>query len=89
VRARIPEAPATLARQVTALVQQLRGVELYKVPGVSETLDWVAALVALDQQALDATAVEQTLGVVLKAREDIDAVRGDRLAGLLAGVVGR
>ena len=89
VRARIPEAPATLARQVTALVQQLRGVELYKVPGVSETLDWVAALVALDQHALDATAVEQTLGVVLKAREDIDAIRGDRLAGLLAGVVGR
>jgi MoxR-like ATPase len=89
VEARIPDAPARLARQVTALVQQLREVELYKVPGVSETLDWVASLIALDQQTLDGTAVEQTLGAVLKAREDIEAVRGERLAGLLAGVVGR
>jgi MoxR-like ATPase len=86
VQARIPEAPDRLARQVTALVQQLRGLDLYKVPGVSETLDWVAALVALDQDALDAAAMEQTLGVVLKAREDIDAVRGERLADLLTGI---
>jgi len=89
VRARIPDAGPRLAEQVTALVQQLRGLELYKVPGVSETLDWVAALVALDQQALDADSVEQTLGVVLKAKEDIETVRGDALAGLLARVVGR
>jgi len=89
VEARIPGAPARLARDVTALVQQFRGLELYKVPGVSETLDWIAALVALDQETLDVAVVEQTLGVVLKAREDIDAVRGERLAGLLAGIVGR
>ena len=84
VRARVPEAPARLAGQVTAFVQGLRGLELYKVPGVSETLDWARALVALDRQVLDAGAVEQTLGVVLKSKDDIDAVRGERLAGILA-----
>ena len=83
VRERVPEASSRLAEQVTAVVQAMRGLELYKVPGVSETLDWARALVALDRQALDAAAVEQTLGVVLKTKDDIDAVRGERLAGLL------
>jgi MoxR-like ATPase len=86
VRERIPEASARLAAQVTALVQELRRMELYKVPGVSETLDWVAALIALDGDGLDTTALEHTLGVVLKAREDIDAVRGERLGALIARV---
>ena len=89
VRERVPEAPARLAAQVTAIVQELRGLELYKVPGVSETLDWARALVALDRQALDPAAVEQTLGVVLKAKDDIDAVRGERLAGILSRVASR
>jgi MoxR-like ATPase len=89
VRERVPEAPARLADQVTAFVQGMRGLELYKVPGVSETIDWARALVALDRQALDAAAVEQTLGVLLKAKDDIDAVRGERLAGILADVAGR
>jgi MoxR-like ATPase len=84
VQARIPEAPARLAAQVTALVQKLRAMELYKVPGVSETLDWVAALVALDRHNLDADAVEATLGVALKAKEDIDTVSGAGLAALVA-----
>ena len=78
-----------VAAQVAAVVQDLRSLELYKVPGVSETLDWVRALVALDRQALDPAAVEQTLGVVLKAKDDIDAVRGERLAGILSRVTGR
>jgi MoxR-like ATPase len=86
VRERIPEASARLAGQVTALVQELRRLELYKVPGVSETLDWVTALIALDGDALDTRALEHTLGVVLKAREDIDAVRGERLGALIARV---
>jgi MoxR-like ATPase len=86
VRERIPHAPARLAEQVTALVQELRRLELYKVPGVSETLDWVAALIALDGGVLDAAPLEDTLGVVLKAKEDIDAVRGERLGALLARV---
>ena len=89
VETRLPQAAPRLARQVTALVQQLRGLELYKVPGISETLDWVAALVALDQEALDGKVVEETLGVALKAREDLDAVRGDALAGLLTRAAGR
>ena len=86
VRERVPTASAALAAQVTALVQSLRKEELYKVPGVSETLDWVAALVALDRHALDPDAVEDTIGVVLKAKEDLDALRGERLAALLVSV---
>ena len=95
VRARIPQAPARLSEQVTALVQELRRMELYKVPGVSETLDWVAALIAVDGDdsveggALNASALEATLGAVLKAREDIDAVRGEQLGKLLAQVSAR
>jgi MoxR-like ATPase len=83
VRERVPQAAARLAEQVTALVQSLREIELYKVPGVSETLDWVAALAALDRHTLDASAVEETLGVVLKSREDHEALRGEKLAALL------
>lgn len=89
VTTRAPEASARLARQVTAIVQELRATELYKAPGVSETLDWVAALVALDREEADVEALEETLGVVLKASEDIEAVRGERLAGILARVAGR
>jgi MoxR-like ATPase len=89
VRARVPQAAAQLARQVTALVQELRSVDLYKVPGVSETLDWVAALATLDRRAIDIQTVEETIGVVLKAKEDIDALRGERLAGLLERAMAR
>jgi MoxR-like ATPase len=83
VKARVPHAPARLAAQVTAAVQELRREPLYKVPGVSETLDWIAALMALGRDTLDVEAVEHTLGVILKAKDDIDAVRGDRLAAVL------
>ncbi len=65
-------------------MQELRAAELYKAPGVSETLDWVAALMALDRDALDLDTLEATLGVALKASEDIEAVRGEKLAGILA-----
>jgi len=89
VHARVPHAAEQLARHVTALVHELRGVELYKVPGVSETLDWVAALAALDRQVLDVNAIEETLGVVLKAKDDIDTIRGERLAAMLQRAVTR
>ena len=89
VQARVPHAAEQLARQVTALVHELRGVELYKVPGVSETLDWVAALAALNHHALDVAAIESTLGVVLKAKDDIETVRGERLAGMLQRALSR
>ena len=84
VRERVPRASERLAAQVTAVVQALRVEELYKVPGVSETLDWVSALVALDRDTLDPEAVAETLGVVLKSKDDLDALRGERLAALLA-----
>jgi MoxR-like ATPase len=89
VRERAPEASSRLAAQVTAMVQELRTEDLYKVPGVSETIDWVTALVALDKAALDAAAIEETLGVVLKAKEDLEIVRGPRAAELLDRAMAR
>jgi MoxR-like ATPase len=89
VAERAPEASARLARQVTAIVQELRAGELYKAPGVSETLDWVSALVALGHDEASPDALDETLGVVLKATEDIEAVRGERLAGILARAAAR
>ena len=83
VQARVPHAFSRLAEQVTAAVHELRRMELYKAPGVSETLDWVSALSALEKQALDADAVEQTLGVVLKAKEDNDTLRTQGINRLL------
>ena len=83
VRARAPEASARLAEQVTAMVQELRRAELYKVPGVSETIDWLTALAALNRDRLDLETLDDTLGVVLKAKEDLVAVRGDQAAQLL------
>jgi MoxR-like ATPase len=84
VRERVPGASVRLAGQVAAVAQLLRREELFKVPGVSETLDWVAALVALDRDALDPEAVNDTIGVVLKSKDDLEALRGERLALLLA-----
>jgi MoxR-like ATPase len=86
VRERVPHAAAQLSMQVTRVVQELRSRELYKVPGVSETIDWVAALAALDRSTLDAQSADETLGVLLKAREDIDAIRGGVLAELISRV---
>jgi MoxR-like ATPase len=83
VRKHVPGAAARLATQVTSIVQEMRTTELYKVPGVSETIDWVAALVALDREALDPDSIDETIGVVLKAREDVEALRGRRATELL------
>ncbi|HIE93547.1 MAG TPA: MoxR family ATPase [Acidobacteria bacterium] len=78
VTQKVPEAPARLAEQVTRFVQQLRTAELYKVTGVSETLDWIAALVALDRQELDRETIDETLGLILKTQEDLQAIRGEQ-----------
>ncbi len=83
VMTKVPEISRTLAEQVTRFVQELRRAELYKATGVSETLDWVAALVALDQQELDAVTIERTLGIVLKNQEDLQTIRGDRIQDIL------
>lgn len=72
VLAKVPGAPQQLARQVVAFIQELRREELYKLPGVAETLDWITALVALDQEALTEEIVNDTLGVLLKYRDDIE-----------------
>ena len=83
VTTKVPGAPARLAAQVTGFMQELRKTDLYKAAGVSETLDWVAALVALDRQELDRETIEQTLGILLKNQEDILALRGERISELL------
>ena len=83
ITSKVPGASELLAQQVTRFVQQLRHAELYKVTGVSETLDWVTALVALGQQELDAATVERTLGIILKNQEDLHTVRGNRIQEIL------
>ena len=89
VAAKVPGVSARLADQVTAFVQELRTAELYKTAGVSETLDWAAALVALDRNELDAETVDETLGMLLKNQEDIQAVRGERLQAMLNRALAR
>jgi MoxR-like ATPase len=83
VTTRLPEAPERLAKQVTAFVQELRRVELHKVAGISETLDWVSALVALGRDRLDAQVVGDTLGILVKDHDDIESLRGERLEALV------
>jgi MoxR-like ATPase len=83
VLARLPGAPESLARRVVAAVHRLRGLELTKVPGIAETLDWTAALLALGATDLTSELVEETMGVVLKYEEDIRSLRGPRLRELL------
>jgi hypothetical protein len=75
-----------LAQQVVGFVQDLRNTDLYKRPGVAETIDWLNALVALDQRALDEETVNDTLGALLKYQDDIRQVRGSVARGILRRV---
>ena len=84
VRLRVPEAEERLTRQVARAVQRLRGMDLYKPPGVAETLDWTEALVALGAKELDEAMIEATMGSVLKYHEDQQRVLLQSL-NLLAG----
>ncbi len=86
VRARLPGAPEALTRQITAFVQDLRQADLYKLPGVAETLDWTTALVALDQTALDPEVVDETLGVILKYQDDVEKVKGEHARAIVERV---
>lgn len=86
VQAKVPQASEQLARQVTLFIQELREADLYKLPGVAETLDWTSALVALDQVALDLGIVEDTLGVILKYQDDIEKVSGEMAKQMLTRV---
>ena len=84
VKLRVAGISARLAAEAAAFVRGLRALDLAKPPGVAETIDWAHALAALGRQEIDAEVVEQTLGSVLKYREDIEAVRDETLADLVA-----
>jgi MoxR-like ATPase len=86
LKARRPDAPARLTREVIAFVQALRKEELFKVPGVAETLDWASALVELDAVALDPAIVSDTLGVLLKYQDDIQKMQHSRIKEMLDAV---
>ncbi len=88
VRLRVPDAEERLARQVAAATEKMRTMDLYKPPGVAETLDWTEALVALGARELDEQLVEATLGSVLKYREDQQRAANAGLAALVSGVGG-
>ena len=83
ISARLPDAPRKLAEQVTAFIQEMRETELFKIPGVAETLDWLSALLALNQTELDPAVIDDTLGMMLKYQDDIDSVKGDPVRDML------
>jgi len=81
--AKVPGVPAQLAKQVVDFVQRLRGEELFKLPGVAETIDWAQALTYLNKTELTAGDVDDTLGVLLKYQDDIAKIRGAEAARLI------
>jgi MoxR-like ATPase len=86
VRRKCPRAPEALAREIVAFTQRLRGMDLFKAPGIAETLDWAEALIALDKIALDPQTVADTLGVLLKYQDDVGAIGPEAAAKLVADV---
>jgi len=88
LKLRVPEADERLARQVAAATEGMRAMDLYKPPGVAETLDWTEALVALGARELDESLVQRTLGSVLKYREDQQRAASAGLSALVGGVRG-
>jgi MoxR-like ATPase len=87
IRRKVPQAQEVLAHQLVAFVQGLRTLELYKLPGLSETIEWGRALLALDRLTLDPQTVDDTLGVLLKYQDDLARVRGSEAARLLESIV--
>ena len=83
---RVPGAPAALSREIVAFIQGLRALDLYKLPGIAETIEWSRALLELDALVLDPETVNNTLGVLLKYQDDIARVQGSEAAKLLAQV---
>ena len=77
IHARVPEIPAELRRQLVAFVQELREMDLKKVPAISETIDWARTLLLLHSDALDSDLVKETLNVILKFQDDIDTVEAE------------
>jgi MoxR-like ATPase len=83
---RVPGAPKALAAQIVAFVQRLREIELYKLPGIAETIEWTRALMELDAIVLDPQTINDTLGVLLKYQDDIGKVQGSEAARILEQV---
>jgi MoxR-like ATPase len=88
LKSRAPDAPQKLSREIVAFVQAIRKEELFKVPGVAETLDWASALVELDAVALDPALVSDTLGVLLKYQDDIQKMQGSKAKQVLDSIRG-
>ncbi|HVI90956.1 MAG TPA: MoxR family ATPase [Dongiaceae bacterium] len=86
LHAKVPEASAQLSRDVVAFIQKLRKLDLYKLPGVAETIDWTDALVQLNEVALNPKAIDSSLGALLKYQDDIARIQGSEAARLLAEV---
>ncbi len=86
LRVKAPNIPDDLSRQVVGFVQKLREMDLFKLPGVAETIDWVHALVQLDHLALDPAAIDNTLGILLKYQDDITRIQGSEANRLLTEV---
>lgn len=89
LRRRVPRAQAALSQQVVAFVQRLRVLDLYKLPGLSETIEWGRALLALDAQALDPQTIDDTLGLLLKHQDDIARVQGAQVRQVLESIGAR
>lgn len=83
VKAKVPELPAQLAREIVLFLHELRAEDLYKQPGVAETLDWSKALIALSKKSLDHETIDDTLGTLLKYHDDITRVSGKTTQSLL------
>jgi len=87
VRLRAPEVAERLAAQVASAVESMRSMDLYKPPGVAETIDWASALAALGRTELDEATVDVTLGTVLKYREDQERLRASGIGELIRAAV--
>ncbi|MCA8930668.1 MAG: MoxR family ATPase, partial [Alphaproteobacteria bacterium] len=83
---RVPGAGEELARQIVAFVQRLRQIDLYKLPGIAETIEWTRALMQLDALVLDPEVIQNTLGVLLKYQDDIARLQGGEANRLLEEV---
>jgi MoxR-like ATPase len=86
LKVKAPGIPAELSRQIVGFVQALRDTDLFKAPGIAETLDWADALTQLDKVALDPQAIDDTLGVLLKYQDDIAKIQGSEAARILNDV---
>ena len=85
---RVPGVPAALSRQIVGVVQKLRATDLFKLPGVAETIDWTQALLSLDKVVLDPETMDSTLGVLLKYQDDVARVQGGAARKILDEVGG-